>query len=119
MRGALCEIVRYQDDELSHFLFFVGFAGIAAVLLAAQAAGPDLRPSRRELAPVLANSALVAAAIVANLGFEELGLDLAVIVLVAALAAWLWRRCGPRPLIVYFAAAYVTGLAVTLAVRAL
>lgn len=117
--GTLCEIVAYQDDELSHFLFFAGFAGIAAVLLAGQAAGADVRPGRRELAPVLANAALVAAAIVANLGFEELGLDLLVIVLVAALAVVLWRRCGPRPLIVYFAAAYVSGLVVTLAVRAL
>jgi hypothetical protein len=52
-------------------------------------------------------------------GFEEIGLDLLVIVLVAAHALWLWRRAGARPLTVAFTAAYVTGLAVTLAVRAL
>ena len=116
--GKLCEIVVYQDDELSHFLFFAGFAGIAAVLLAAQAAGADVRPSGRDRTLILANAALVAAAIVANLGFEEIGLDLAVIVLVAALSVVLLRRCGPRPLILYFAAAYVAGLLITLAVRA-
>ena len=116
--GALCEIVRYQDDELSHFLFFAGFAGIAAVLLLGQAAGAADRPAGRDRALILANAALVAAAIVANLGFEEIGLDLLVIVLVAALSLVLLRRAGPRPLILYFAAAYVAGLLVTLAVRA-
>ncbi len=40
------------------------------------------------------------------------------IVLVAALSVLLLRRCGPRPLILYFAAAYVAGLLITLAVRA-
>ncbi|HYM56770.1 MAG TPA: hypothetical protein VES79_02300 [Solirubrobacteraceae bacterium] len=113
--GALCEIVAYQDDELSHLLFFAGFAGIDVVLLLAQAnAGvPALRAAGRDLALVLANAALVAAAIVANLGFEEIGLDLVLIALVAAISLVLLRRCGPRPLIVYFASAYVAGLVVT------
>ncbi|MDP9294865.1 MAG: hypothetical protein M3O90_10670 [Actinomycetota bacterium] len=39
--GALCEIVGYQDDELSHLLFFVGFAGIGGL---ARAPAP-LRPA--------------------------------------------------------------------------
>lgn len=116
--GPLCEIVGYQDDELSHFLFFAGFAGIAAVLLLADAAGAGDRPKGGDRALILANAALVAVAIVANLGFEEIGLDLLVIALVAALSVVLLRRCGPRPLILYFAAAYITGLIVTLAVRA-
>ena len=50
--------------------------------------------------------------------FEEIGLDLVVIVLVAALSVVLLRRCGPRPLILYFAAAYVAGLLVMLVVCA-
>ncbi len=117
-RGALCEIVAYQDDELSHFLFFAGFAAIDVVLLAAQAAVDEgLRPRGRDLALILANAALVAAAIVANLGFEDIGLDLVVVALVAAIALGLLRSRGPRPVIVYFAAAYAAGLVVTTAVK--
>lgn len=118
--GAICEVVAYHDDELSHALFFAGFAGIAAVLLIAQAvatgaAATELRGRDRAL--LLANASLIAAAIVANLGFEAIGPDLLVVAFVAALSVVLLRRCGPRPVIVYFACAYVTGLLVTGAVR--
>lgn len=110
--GELCAIVAYQDDELSHLLFFAGFAGVAAVLLVAQAttATPTTGKDR---ALILANASLVAAAIVANLSFEEIGLDLIVVAAVAALAIALWLRHGPRPLILYFASAYTAGLVIT------
>jgi hypothetical protein len=112
---ALCAIVEYHDDELSHLLFFAGFAGIAATLLLAEAAAPSrvAEMERRDYALVGANAALVAAAIVANLGFEEIGLDLLVVAGVAALALALWRRGGPRPLTVYFGSAYAVGLVLT------
>jgi hypothetical protein len=116
--GQLCEIVGYHDDGLSHVLFFAGFAGIAAVLLIAQAiaTGVAAMPlAGRGL--VLGNASLIAAAIVANLGFEPIGLDLLVVAVVAALSLALLRRAGPRPVIVYFAWAYVLGLVATIAVR--
>jgi hypothetical protein len=110
----LCAIVGYQDDELSHLLFFAGFTGIAAVLLAAQAtvATPAGRGDR---ALIRANASLVAAAIVANLSFEEIGLDLIVVAAVAAGAMVLWLRLGPRPLILYFGSSYTAGLVITAA----
>jgi hypothetical protein len=116
--GRLCDVVEYHDDGLSHLLFFAGLAGIAAVLLIAQAVatGVAAMPIQgRGL--VLGNATLIAAAIVANLGFEPIGLDLLVVALVAALALALLRRAGPRPVIVYFAWAYALGLAATIAVR--
>ena len=112
--GELCTIVAYLDDELSHLLFFAGFTGIAAVLLAAQATTSAPTASRDRIL-ILANAALVAAAIVANLSFEEIGVDLLVVAAVAALAAALWLRYGPRPLILYFASSYTAGLLVTAA----
>jgi hypothetical protein len=113
----LCAAIAYQDDELSHLLFFAGFAGIQAVLLAAQAAVAGATAALRggERVLLLANAGLVAAAIVANLAFEEIGLDLAVIAALAAGATWLLRRHGPAPLLVYFAAANLGGLVVTAA----
>jgi hypothetical protein len=110
---SLCGIVGYQDDELSHLLFFAGFAGIAATLLVAQAAAPASAGTTTDRVLVLANAALVAAAIVANLGFEEIGVDLFVVAAVALLALVLWLRRGPRPLILYYASAYTVGLVVT------
>jgi hypothetical protein len=110
----LCAIVGYQDDELSHLLFFAGFAGIAAVLLAAQATVAG-QTSHKDRALILANATIVAAAIVANLSFEEIGLDLLVVAAVAVLAIALWLRLGPRPLILYFGSSYTAGLVVTAA----
>jgi hypothetical protein len=115
----LCAAIAYQDDQLSHFLFFAGFAGIQAVLLVAQAAVAPATPvlTTRERTVLLANAALVAAAIVANLAFEEIGPDLAVIAVLAAAATWLLRRRGPAPVLVYFAAANVAGLVLTAALK--
>jgi len=73
--------------------------------------------SRRDYALIGANAALVAAAIVANLGFEEIGIDIVVVALVAVLALALWRRHSTRPLIFYFGSAYGAGLALTLLAR--
>lgn len=115
--GELCEIVRYHDDGLSHLLFFAGFAGIATVLLIAQAVATGVAatplPGR---GLVLGNASLIAAAILANLGFEPIGLDLLVVAFVAALALVLLVRAGPRPVIIYFAWAYLVGLVATIAV---
>jgi hypothetical protein len=71
----------------------------------------------RDYALIGVNAAFVAAAIVANLGFEAIGLDLVVVALVAALALVLWRRHGPRPLTFYFGVSYVAGLLLTLAAK--
>jgi hypothetical protein len=117
--GSLCQVVGYQDDGFSHGLFFVGFAGIDAVLMLAQSAAGGARFAGRDRWLVLANASVVAAAIVANLGFEQIGLDLFVVAAVAALALVLLRRRGALPLIAYFAWAYTAGLALTLVVRAL
>jgi hypothetical protein len=117
--GALCEAVAYHDDGLSHLLFFAGFAGIAAVLLAGQAAGGGRALAGRDLALVLANASLVAAAIVANLAFEPIGLDLVPVAAIAALALWLLRRHGPRPVTVSFACSYVVGLLAVVVLRIL
>jgi hypothetical protein len=117
--GALCESVAYHDDELSHGLFFAGLAGMDAVLLLAQAGTRTLGAhlSARERAIVLANASVVAVAIVANLGFEAIGLDLIVVAAVGALALYLASRRGARALIVYFAWAYLTGLIGTVAIK--
>lgn len=119
--GRLCEIVVYHDDELSHLLYFAGLIGINVALLLAQARATTLGAalSPRDRALVVANASIPAVAIIANLGLEEVGLDLVAVAVVAALALYLLRRYGPRALILYFAWAYGFGLAGSLAIKAI
>jgi hypothetical protein len=119
--GPLCDVVGYQDDQLSHALYFAGLLGIDAVLLVAQAKATTLGSGLgvRDRRLVLLNASIVALAIAANLGFEAIGLDLFVVAAVAALALYLLRRCGPRALLLYFAWAYTAGLVATVALKAI
>ena len=59
------------------------------------------------------NGVFIGAGIFANLAFEQIGLDLYVVALLACLAlGLLWRR-GAQPLFVYYSVAYSLGLAAT------
>jgi hypothetical protein len=55
----------------------------------------------------------VALGIFVNLGFEEIGLDLYVVLGLALLSGWLLWRYGRQPLLIYYTAAYGVGLVLT------
>lgn len=116
----LCRIVIFNDDEFSHWLFFAGFAGINGMLMLLQLVFP-WRGSvgGRDLGLLLFNAMFVALGIFANLGFEEIGLDLVVVLLLALLAFWLLWRNRRQPLLIYYATAYGVGLAATVVYRVL
>jgi len=107
----LCRIIIFNDDEFSHWVFFTGFVMVNTALLFLQ----NVFPHREQLTSVdmglLAFNALfLGAGILANLGFEEIGLDLYVVALLAILSAYLlWRR-GRQPLSIYYTIAYWLGL---------
>jgi len=64
------------------------------------------------------NALFLGAGILANLGFEEIGLDLYVVAVLAILSAYLlWRR-GKQPLFIYYTAAYWLGLIASLIAQA-
>jgi len=107
----LCRIVIFNDDEFSHWLFFAGFImGNAAILFI-----QDLFPNRESLSGtdiglLLLNSLFLGLGVLANLGFEEIGLDLYVVALLAIISTYLlWRR-GKQPMFIYYSAAYWLGL---------
>ena len=59
---------------------------------------------------LLLNALFLGAGVMANLGFEEIGLDLYVVALLALVSAYLlWRR-GRQPMFIYYTAAYWLGL---------
>lgn len=114
---ALCRIIIFNDDEFSHWVWFAGFVLINAALLLLQAVAPLGRPRAGDVALLVGNGLFIALGIFANLGFEEIGLDLYIVAALAVLAFALLRRKGRRPLFIYYATAYGLGLLATAVVK--
>ena len=116
----LCDIVIFNDDSFSHWVFFTGFVMMNAALLFLQ----NLFPHREQLTGkditwLIVNSIFLGAGILANLGFEEIGLDLYVVALLAGISTYfLWRR-GRQPLFIYYVSAYWIGLVTSLVAQAM
>jgi hypothetical protein len=111
----LCRIIIFNDDEFSHWVFFTGFTLVNVAILFLQ----DIFPHREkistpDIALLALNALFLAAAILANLGFEEIGLDLYVVTLLAFISTYLlWRR-GRQPMFIYYTIAYWLGLITSL-----
>ena len=116
----LCRIIIFNDDEFSHWLFFAGFVLINGALMLLQLVHPwPETVAGRNTAVLFLNALFVALGIFANLGFEEIGLDLYVVLGLAALSGWLLWRNGRQPLLVYYTVAYGVGLVITAVYRLL
>lgn len=109
--GDLCRIVIFNDDEFSHWLFFAGFVMVNVAVLFLQ----NLFPHRGNITTadtVLLglNALFLGLAVLGNLGFEEIGLDLYVVAFLAIISAYLlWKR-GRQPMFLYYTFAYWLGL---------
>jgi hypothetical protein len=116
----LCRIVIFNDDEFSHWVFFTGFVMVNVAILFIQ----NLFPYRdsvtnTDFALLGLNALFLGAGVFANLGFEEIGLDLYVVALLGFISAYLlWRR-GRQPMFVYYTIAYWLGLVGSLIAQAL
>ncbi|MFI6078723.1 hypothetical protein ACIA5C_45130 [Actinoplanes sp. NPDC051343] len=115
----LCRIIAFHDDTFSHLLFFAGFIILAIVVMAAQTTYPDPRPlGITDHISVLVNGLISAAGVVANLAFEDIGLDLYVVAVVAATAITLLILRPTQVILRYYTIAFVAGLLVTGAIKA-
>ncbi len=112
--GALCRIIAFNDDEFSHYVFFTAFVLINASIMLFQLLFPHgARLAMGDIALLILNGVFIGLGVFANLGFEEIGLDLYVVALLAVLSfLLLWRR-GAQPLLVYYCTAYGLGLVLT------
>lgn len=110
----LCRIIIFNDDEFSHWLFFTGFVLVNAALMFLQIVFPYRgQVTQRDWIFLVLNGLFIALGIFANLAFEEIGLDLYVVAVLAVLSlTLLWRR-GLQPLVIYYSTAYTLGLIVT------
>ena len=116
----LCRIVIFNDDEFSHWVFFTGFVMVNAALLFLQMVFPYRGEiTNGDVFLLVGNAVFLAAGIFANLGFEEIGLDLYIVALLAILSVYLlWRR-GKQPLFIYYTAAYWLGLVASFLAQAM
>lgn len=107
----LCRIVIFNDDEFSHWVFFAGFILMNAALLFLQNLFPHKEElSKTDIALLIFNSLFLGAGIFANLGFEDIGLDLYVVAVLALLSVYfLWKK-GKQPLFIYYTSANWLGL---------
>jgi hypothetical protein len=97
----LCRIVIFNDDEFSHWVFFTGFVMVNVAILFIQDLFPHRETiTRTDVAMLALNALFLGAGVFANLGFEEIGLDLYVVALLALISAYLlWRR-GRQPMFI-------------------
>ena len=116
----LCRILIFNDDEFSHWIFFTGFVMVNAAILFMQNIFPHRGEiSKADFALLGGNALFLGAGVLANLGFEEIGLDLYVVALLALVSAYLlWRR-GRQPMFIYYTIAYWLGLLGSLIAQAL
>ena len=116
--SALCRIVIFNDDEFSHWVFFAGFVMVNVALLFLQALfAQKQKISRADSLILMFNALFLGAGILANLGFEEIGLDLYVVALLAILSSYLlWKR-GRQPLFIYYTFAYWLGLVASIGLQ--
>lgn len=114
----LCRIIIFNDDEFSHWVFFTGFVMVNAAILFLQRLFPHRGDvSNGDIALLALNALFLGAGVFANLGFEEIGLDLYVVAALATLSAYLLWRHGKQPMFIYYTLAYWLGLLGSLAAQ--
>lgn len=116
----LCRIVIFNDDEFSHWIFFTGFVMVNVAILFMQSLFPHREQvTGTDLALLALNAVFLGAGVFANLGFEEIGLDLYVVSLLALISAYLLWRGGRQPMFIYYTIAYWLGLIGSMMAQAL
>jgi len=89
-------------------------------LLCMQVIAPHQRQlNRGDMLLLILNGLFIGLGVFANLAFEEIGLDLYVVALLAVLALGLLWRVGRQPLVIYYVTAYGVGLVGTLIYKGL
>ena len=111
----LCSIVVYNDDQFSHYVYYLGFVLMNIALMFLEYKMPRKKAVvTKDLLLIIPNSLFIALGIFDNLAFEKIGIDLWVFTSVMALAIYLLffakRKFSQLPITFYFGAAYTLGV---------
>lgn len=115
----ICNIIKYNDDEFSHYVYYIGFILLNVALMFTEYNIPRKTPARKkDILFVSLNGIFIGLGIFANLAFEEIGLDLYFFGSVMALSLYLLvskkRNFFNFPIISYFAISYSFGVLSTI-----
>lgn len=112
------EVIRYNDDDFSHWVFFGAFIALNVVMLLWQAANPfQSRLSRVDMSICVVNGLVLSAAIFANLTRGELGFDLVALLVLALVSLFFWLKNKKQPLNIYYVIGLWPGLIGTAVVK--
>lgn len=120
VRGDLCRVVEFHDDIFSHVLYYAGVVLYTlAVVVIERLAPRGAAVTRSDRWGILANAAVVALGIFANLAFEDTGLDMVAFAVVALVSVGILGTAGADrarlPFTLYTASAFGAGLVTALA----
>ena len=113
----ICNIIHYNDDEFSHYVYYVGFILMNVALMLIEYNLPRKNDvKKKDLILISVNSLFIALGIFANLAFEEIGLDLVFFGSVMLLSIYLLLQKSYKklPVTFYFGVAYTVGVVGTL-----
>ncbi len=113
----ICNIIKYNDDEFSHYVYYAGFILMNVALMLIEYNLPRKNDvKKKDLILISVNSLFIALGIFANLAFEEIGLDLVFFGSVMLLSIYLLLQKSFKrlPVNFYFAVAYTVGVVGTL-----
>lgn len=115
----LCNIIKYNDDQFSHLIYYLGFILLNVSLMLLEYNYPRKeRVKNRDLILISLNSLFIALGIFANLAFEEIGLDLfffgSVMLLSLYLLFFTKYKYYHLPATFYFGVSYSIGVLSTL-----
>ncbi len=116
----LCRIIIFNDDQFSHWIFFLGFVLMNVAIMLYPLIFPyQGTVTRWDTILLVINGLFIGLGVFANLAFEEIGLDLVVVAVLALVAVGLLVKNGRQPLFIYYTTAYVFGLASTFIAKGL
>lgn len=110
----LCNIISYNDDEFSHYIYYLGFVFMNVVLLLVEYNIPrKIGMVKKDYIFISANALFIGLGIFANLAFEEIGIDLYAFGFLMVLSLYLLyskKIVSKSPLTYYFAVSYTIGV---------
>ncbi|MBI2029681.1 hypothetical protein HYT02_04650 [Candidatus Gottesmanbacteria bacterium] len=115
----ICKIIIYNDDEFSHYIYYIGFILLNIALIGMEFNMPRKQiVSKKDLILIGINAVFIGLGIFANLAFEVIGLDLYFFGSMMLLSLYLLffknKDYRKLPVIFYFGVSYTLGVVGTI-----
>lgn len=113
VESSLCNIIGYNDDQFSHYIYYLGFILMNVALMGIEYLLPrKTEMKRKDQILITVNALFIALGIFANTAFEEAALDLVIFGSVMLLSLFMLTKNPLKklPVTFYFAVSYTVGV---------